>query len=96
MKYTVAIAICIMVLTGCADYHTESIRDGRTSITVKESDHKYRIDVRFNGSKASELAGIIDEELDSSGSIDAQPCILYSTCIKVVLCVSSASSRSQR
>ncbi len=72
LKYTVVIAICMMVLTGCDGYHTERIRDGRTYVTIKESDHKYRIDAGFNRSKTRELARIIDEELDSSESIDAE------------------------
>lgn len=70
MKYTVAIAICIMVLTGCVRYHTERVRDGKTSITIKESDHQFRVDAKFSRSITSEVANAIDESLDFTGSLD--------------------------
>ncbi len=69
MKYAVAIAICVMILTGCVRYHSERIREGSTSITVKESDHQYRMDAKFSRSKTSQVASIIDQELDHNASL---------------------------
>ena len=71
MKYTVAIAICIMVLTGCIRYNTERIREGKTSITVKESDHQFRIDAKFSRSKTKQVARVIDQTLDANSELDA-------------------------
>ena len=70
MKYTIAIALCIMILTGCVRYHSERIRDGKTSITIKESDHQYRMDAKFSRSKTAQVARMIDEALDDNGSLD--------------------------
>ncbi|TDO26467.1 hypothetical protein BC659_1773 [Sediminibacterium goheungense] len=72
MKYALAIAICIMILTGCVRYHSERIREGRTSITIKESDHQYRMDAKFSRSKTSQVASIIDQELDRNSSLDPE------------------------
>ncbi len=72
MKYAVAIAICVMILTGCVRYHSERIREGSTSITVKESDHQYRMDAKFSRSKTSQVASIIDQELDHNASLDPE------------------------
>ena len=70
MKYTVAIAICIMVLTGCVRYHSERIHDGKTTITVKESDHQFRMDAKFSRSKTRQVARVIDQALDSNSSLN--------------------------
>jgi len=70
MKYMVAIAICIMILTGCERFHTERIREGKISITVKESDHRYRVDAKFSRSKTAEVARIIDQMLDTNNSLE--------------------------
>lgn len=72
MKYTVAIAICIMLLTGCVRYHSERIREGNISITVKESDHRYRVDAKFNRSKTREVARVIDQILDDNNSLETK------------------------
>lgn len=70
MKYTVAIAICVMLLTGCVRYHSERIREGNISLTVKESDHRYRLDAKFSRSKTKEVARVIDQILDSNNSLE--------------------------
>ncbi len=70
MKYTVAIAICIMLLTGCVRYHSERIREGNISITVKESDRRYRVDAKFSRSKTKEVARVIDQMLDANNTLE--------------------------
>lgn len=70
MKYTVAIAICVMLLMGCVRYHSERIREGNISLTVKESDHRYRLDAKFSRSKTKEVARVIDQILDSNNSLE--------------------------
>lgn len=70
MKYTVAIAICIMLLTGCVRYHSERIREGNISITVKESDNRYRVDAKFSRSKTKEVARVIDQMLDANNTLE--------------------------
>lgn len=70
MKYTIAIAICVMLLTGCVRYHSERIREGNISLTVKESDHRYRLDAKFSRSKTKEVARVIDQILDSNNSLE--------------------------
>lgn len=70
MKYTVAIAICIMLLTGCVRYHSERIKEGNISITVKESDSRYRVDAKFSRSKTREVARVIDQMLDANNTLE--------------------------
>lgn len=70
MKYTIAIAICVMLLTGCVRYHSKRIREGNISLTVKESDHRYRLDAKFSRSKTKEVARVIDQILDSNNSLE--------------------------
>ena len=64
MKYVVAICLFIMLLSGCVRYETDRVRHGRVSITVKESDHQFRIDAKFKRSQTDQVARIIKEELD--------------------------------
>jgi hypothetical protein len=70
MKYTVAVAICIMLLTGCVRYHSERIREGNISITVKESDRRYRVDAKFSRAKTKEVARVIDQMLDANNTLE--------------------------
>ena len=70
MKYTVAIAISIMLLTGCVRYHSERIREGNISITVNESDRRYRVDAKFSRSKTKEVARVIDQMLDANNTLE--------------------------
>gem|GEM_PF-840196 len=72
MKYTVAIAICIMLLTGCVRYHSERIREGNISITVRESDDLYKVDAKFSRSKTAQVARVIDQMLDGNNSLESR------------------------
>lgn len=66
IKYVVAICIFIMLLSGCIHYETDRVRKGRVSVTVKESDHQFRLDAKFKRSQTDAVAQIIQEELDGS------------------------------
>lgn len=70
MKYTVAIAICIMLLTGCIRYNSEYTNNGRTSFKVHDSRHIYRIEASFNRSKTSQIARAIDDLLDTNNELE--------------------------
>lgn len=66
MKYVVAICLFIMLLSGCVNYETNRVRNGRFSVKVKESDRQLRIDAKFSRSQTDDVARIIKEELDGS------------------------------
>lgn len=64
MKYAVAISICVMLLAGCVRYHSERVRQGSTSVTIKETDDHYKLDAKFRRSNTDEVETVINQVLE--------------------------------
>lgn len=71
MKYAVAISICVMLLAGCVRYHSERVRHGSTSVTIRETDDHYKLDAKFRRSSTDEVERAINQALVENKFSDA-------------------------
>lgn len=71
MKYALAISICVMLLAGCVRYHSERVRHGSTSVTIRETDDHYKLDAKFRRSSTDEVERAINQALVENKFSDA-------------------------